>query len=453
MGIQRFNEFPGSSGSLTNDDIFLFMDNPGSSGVTKKISLTELSASLGSSSASLPASGLSITLGGGWYPPGFMPIFNYVVAQAFGFGSTYTKYTGKWISGSFSYSEGGYVAGTRLTSLTFNDLEGITGAFSPSNCAALTTINTGALAYTGGFSPSTLSACTSISCPNLVYVAGNFTPTTIASLTSLSCPSLAVITGNFQPTTPSSLAFSFPSLAYIGGGFTVNGAAGTWSFPALSFVGSFSINGSTPSTISFPALATVGSISLTNITATSISLPALAYCTSGISNTLTASNLTSFTLPVDGTLKLMGGAVNFSAGTVPLTQASVDNILQALASLDGTNGTTSYTLAVTLSATSCAAPSNSGSTTTAGSNFICSGTTCTVNWTGHGYATGDVLRVSGITTATNANKYAVITVVNANQFTYTITSQTATGAGTATVVKAATSAKTLVTRGVTLTTN
>jgi hypothetical protein len=84
---------------------------------------------------------------------------------------------------------------------------------------------------------------------------------------------------------------------------------------------------------------------------------------------------------------------------------------------------------------------------------VCAGTTCTVNWTAHGYATGDVLRVSGITTATNANRYAVITVVNANQFTYAITSQTATGAGTATVVKAAASAKALVTRGVTLTTN
>jgi hypothetical protein len=84
---------------------------------------------------------------------------------------------------------------------------------------------------------------------------------------------------------------------------------------------------------------------------------------------------------------------------------------------------------------------------------VCAGTTCTVNWTGHGYATGDVLRISGITTATNANRYARITVVNANQFTYTITSQTATGAGTATVVKAGASANALVTRGVTLTTN
>jgi hypothetical protein len=73
--------------------------------------------------------------------------------------------------------------------------------------------------------------------------------------------------------------------------------------------------------------------------------------------------------------------------------------------------------------------------------------------TAHGYATGDVLRISGITTLTNANRYAVITVVNANQFTYNMTSQTATGAGTATVIKAGASAKALVTRFVQLTTN
>jgi hypothetical protein len=76
-----------------------------------------------------------------------------------------------------------------------------------------------------------------------------------------------------------------------------------------------------------------------------------------------------------------------------------------------------------------------------------------VNLTSHGYATDDVLRISGITTLTNANRYAVITVVSANQFTYTIASQTTNGTGTATIVKAGASAKALVTRGVTLTTN
>jgi len=122
--------------------------------------------------------------------------------------------------------------------------------------------------------------------------------------------------------------------------------------------------------------------------------------------------------------------------------------------MDGTNNTLAYSTGriITITGTS-SAPSNAGSTTTAGSNFVGTTTTCTVSLTAHGYSTGDVLRVSGVTTLTNANKYAVITVVNADQFTYTITSQTAVGSGTATIVKANASAKALVTRGVTLTTN
>ena len=44
MGIKRINEFPEGSGLLSSDDIFVFMDNPSGSGITKKISLSELSS-------------------------------------------------------------------------------------------------------------------------------------------------------------------------------------------------------------------------------------------------------------------------------------------------------------------------------------------------------------------------------------------------------------------------
>ena len=43
MIIKRINEFPEGSGSLSSDDIFLFMDNSSASGVTKKITLNEIS--------------------------------------------------------------------------------------------------------------------------------------------------------------------------------------------------------------------------------------------------------------------------------------------------------------------------------------------------------------------------------------------------------------------------
>lgn len=42
MSIKRINEFPEGSGSLTTDDVFIFMDNPSGSGTTKKISLSDL---------------------------------------------------------------------------------------------------------------------------------------------------------------------------------------------------------------------------------------------------------------------------------------------------------------------------------------------------------------------------------------------------------------------------
>lgn len=44
MSIKRINQFPEGSGSLSNDDMFLFMDDPSGDGITKKISLSELSS-------------------------------------------------------------------------------------------------------------------------------------------------------------------------------------------------------------------------------------------------------------------------------------------------------------------------------------------------------------------------------------------------------------------------
>ena len=177
-----------------------------------------------------------------------------------------------------------------------------------------------------------------------------------------------------------------------------------------------------------------------------------AYTTT-VSFLINGANLTTITLPTLGTWKVLL-TTTLASTTNTLNQTSVDNLLAALAYMDGANGTVAFSSgkSVTITGTS-SAPTNLGSTTQAGSSFVGAGTTCTVNWTSHGYATDDVLRISGITTLTNANGYVRITVVNANQFTYTIPSQTATGAGTATVIKAGASVKALVTRGVTLATN
>ena len=47
MPIKRIDELPEGSGSLSSDDVFLFMDDPSGSGVTKKISLSEIATAIG----------------------------------------------------------------------------------------------------------------------------------------------------------------------------------------------------------------------------------------------------------------------------------------------------------------------------------------------------------------------------------------------------------------------
>jgi hypothetical protein len=46
MSIKRINEFPEGSGSLSSDDILLFMDSPSGSGITKKIALSEITSTV-----------------------------------------------------------------------------------------------------------------------------------------------------------------------------------------------------------------------------------------------------------------------------------------------------------------------------------------------------------------------------------------------------------------------
>jgi hypothetical protein len=47
MSVKRINQFPEGSGSLSSDDVFLFMDDPSGNKATKKISLSQLSEAIG----------------------------------------------------------------------------------------------------------------------------------------------------------------------------------------------------------------------------------------------------------------------------------------------------------------------------------------------------------------------------------------------------------------------
>ena len=354
-----------------------------------------------------------------------------------------------------------------LTTLSMPVLATVAGSFTPASMAALTTLSIPSLVTVGSnFNPSTMASITTLSAPALTSVGTAFSPNSMASLTTLSVPVLATVGGSLSPANLGALtSLSFPALVTVGAAFIPSTMASitTLSAPALTIIGgSFSPNSmASLTTLSMPVLATVGgSLNPTNLGAlTSLSFPALvtvsvAFIPSTMAALTTVSapalvtvgngggagainlstsmgNIANVTFGAVGTTKVIGGNINISGQK--LTQSSVDNLLALVASLDGTNGTTLYTSTVNISGGTNAAPTFTGATgTKAGSAFVGVTTTCTVTWVAHGFATGDRITVTGITTLTNANKTAVITVDTADQFHYTIASQSATGAGTAT---------------------
>lgn len=379
---------------------------------------------------SQPYSAIGVVKNGDWsYEPPLL--LSQPVPLAIG--STIYNYPGKWLSGFF-YNEN--TAASRVasppTQVSFGDLTGISGGLTYYS-KDVQSLSLPALRVVGGsVTLNDNTALSAFSAPVLFYVGGTLNLSGTLPLTNLSLPSLSFADGISLGSHDALLSVDLPSLS------DVSGTA------SILFSNDSAIN----ATLSLPLLRRVG-VSLSISGLRSVSLPSLALCGSV---SLTGSLIQSVTLPVNGTLKSIG---NITASGLSLTQASVDNILQAVASLDGTSQTRSWGSgrSLNVSGGTSAAPSNLGSTTRAGSSFVCAGTTCTVSWPGHGYTTGDVLQVSGVGTATNANRYAVITVQNSGQFTYTISSQTATGSGTATVVRAGNSAKSIVTRGGSLTTN
>jgi hypothetical protein len=83
MSIKRIKDFPEGSGSLTSDDVFVFMDNPSNGGVTKKVSLNTIANAV--NGPTVPSAPTMIKGNGsdGWfdfYPPqwdGGSPILGY----------------------------------------------------------------------------------------------------------------------------------------------------------------------------------------------------------------------------------------------------------------------------------------------------------------------------------------------------------------------------------------
>lgn len=135
----------------------------------------------------------------------------------------------------------------------------------------------------------------------------------------------------------------------------------TFAFPALKYSSGLGMSGSaTITSLSYPVLEHFSQVALNNFSSlTSISFPNLISISNGTTAVTATSNsaaLASFSF--GSAVKAISGVVNMTS--CALNQASVDNILVTLASLDGTNGTAVYeNRAVTITGTS-ATPSATG---------------------------------------------------------------------------------------------
>jgi hypothetical protein len=237
-------------------------------------------------------------------------------------------------------------ANSAITSLSFNNLQGLTGTLSISGLAALSLLKFPELkAVMGGFSTSNLAGLTNVSCPLLTVVVGNFNIASNVAFAIISIPSLISVHSNFSLSTlAGATTVNFSSLTNVGGNFSLDGldACTSVGFPNLTEIkGRLSISTAPAITnLTFSSLEKIGS-NLTEGNAISIGP--------------TLTGLTVFKL--SNSVKEVNGSVYINC---PLSGASVDALLAQFVSLDGSNGTTLFANEnITISGTS-VAPSASG---------------------------------------------------------------------------------------------
>ncbi len=208
------------------------------------------------------------------------------------------------------------------------------GSFSSSS-SLVTSLSLPALTKCGTWS-SNFTSLTSMSVPNLATVDGGFGPNVEPVLTSMSFPALTTVNGNFGIGTHVLLnSVNFSSLTTITGSLNQGSALAqmtTWNLPALATVSggiTFTV-GALLTTLNIPAL-----ISACTVTGTAANIQNISFSTA-------SGGLTNVTFGTVGITKNLNGAAIITFAGQKMNQASVDRILAVIASLDGTNGTTSW---------------------------------------------------------------------------------------------------------------
>ena len=220
-----------------------------------------------------------------------------------------------------------------IETIDYGDISfaGLIDGFGPTFAAA-TTVDFSALITAAYFQP-TFAAAATVDFSTLTTVVAYFQPTFTAA-TTVDFSALTTVTGNFQPTFAAATSVDFSSLTTVTGSFQ----------PLIPLV-------------------------------TTFTLPAIVSLLGGVvAGGLSACE--NFTL--GATLKSCGTGMDFTFTGAALTQASVDGILESLAALDGTGGTTAFSgVTVDLSGGTSATPGSAG--LTAKATLVGRGCTVTTN--------------------------------------------------------------------------
>jgi hypothetical protein len=250
------------------------------------------------------------------------------------------------------------------TTLSFPKLKFVGSLFTIGGTIA-TTVDFPSLEHIGSSTDISGSTITSIQLPKLTVSGGQLSPNSMSSLTTLSFPKLKCTNG-FNPYSMSSLTtLEAPELEVNGGNLNCSSMASV-------------------TTLLFPKLKTnAGVVYAANMAGlTTVSLPAIERIGIGLTSgnmivlDTNVGNITTLNLGTN--LKQIGnGGGNIKITSASLNQTSVDNLLVLLASLDGTNGTTTFSDRTVTITGSSSAPSAIG--LTAKATLVSRGCTVTHN--------------------------------------------------------------------------
>jgi hypothetical protein len=348
-----------------------------------------------------------------------------------------------------------------LTSLNFPHLKGISDNINISGIINLQQISYPELEYIGGSlfvgsqgSSGGIDNLVEVHFPKLQFVEsslviGGYGSNKNPILSSISFPSLKKAANVVLGTTSAGTFRSYPNITNINlSGLKDCDLINFQNFPNLkqmTFNSLKVVRGSTVfaecsslTNLNFPELEIIGGyisalVSTNSVSLTSISMPKIkvVYSGSSVYEYSTTVNLSSFEFGTD-TLENFNRA-SFTCSQ-RLLQSSVDNVLKAFARLDGTQGTVLWSgsdKTLTLGGNN-QAPSYTGgvTTTSAGTNFVRTGSTVVASVTSHVHTTSYIVTFIGNGASALNGTYSV-TATNIDEFRYTTpTSGSLTGSAT-----------------------